>query len=59
MKVKHRLKSLLNGRFSLSELISLAVKSGKYLHSAIVYFYRKPSGAKTVSSSDLCNTETD
>lgn len=57
MEVKHRLKSLSNERFCLPELISLAVKWG-YLHSAIVYFYRKPSGAKTVSS-DLCHTETD
>lgn len=55
MKIKHRLKSLLNGRFSLPKLISLAVKWVWCVRSATEYFYKKHSDVKI--SSGLCNMD--
>lgn len=57
MQVKHRVKSLLNSRGSLSELISLAIRSVSTYILPQFIFTERLLVQKNVSS-DLCNTET-
>lgn len=56
MKVKHRVKSLLNRRVSLSELFSLAIRCVSTF-ILLQFFLQKTFWSKKKLSFDLCNIQ--